>query len=233
MRPRACRRTSPSTARTTCGASTPSPARRPIPTWRSWRGAWVWQRARAWRRLHPVAPADVAAGDITWLAYGSRTADLLGVPDRRMHEALRRAAENFSAADFLDFDPARELPPADVPDTCTRCLEENERGLRLLRHLRQRAGHEKPLRRADGCADRHLHGRPLRRAPRRRLRGRRRPGPAHAALSRLRGRQQPRVHRHRLRRHPHRLHAERLRHLAARPGMAAAGARLPAERTCR
>jgi hypothetical protein len=85
--------------------------------------------ARAWRRLHPVVPADVPAGDITWLAYGSRTADLLGVPDRRMHEALRRAAEGYGAADFLDFDPARELPPADVPDTCTRCLEENERGL--------------------------------------------------------------------------------------------------------
>jgi hypothetical protein len=87
------------------------------------------ERARAWRRLHPAVPAEVPAGDIKWLACGSRAADLLGVPDAGMREALRQAAEGFSAADFLQFDPASESPPSDVPDTCTSCLEENERGL--------------------------------------------------------------------------------------------------------
>lgn len=86
------------------------------------------ERARAWRRLHRFVPVRMPAGEILWRAYGSHAADLLGAAAPRMRELLQRASANMSAADFLDFDPAREPPPADVPDSCTYCLEENERG---------------------------------------------------------------------------------------------------------
>jgi hypothetical protein len=91
------------------------------------------ERARAWRRLHPRVPADADANDISSLVFGSQAADQLGSRDERMEDALKRAAPRFTAADYLQFDPARELPPADVPETCTRCDNDNDRGARRCR----------------------------------------------------------------------------------------------------
>ncbi len=87
------------------------------------------ERAREWRRLHPQVPAQADAGDIAELVNGSYTADLLGVPDVVMHEALLRAAAHFTNADILLFDPAREAPPADLPVRCPKCGRQNERGV--------------------------------------------------------------------------------------------------------
>ncbi|HXL67597.1 MAG TPA: hypothetical protein VN930_02400 [Xanthobacteraceae bacterium] len=91
------------------------------------------ERARAWRRLHPRVPAGADANDISSLVFGSQAADQLGLRDGRMEDALRRAAARFRAADYLSFDPIRELPPADVPDTCARCDSDNPRGTRRCR----------------------------------------------------------------------------------------------------
>lgn len=88
------------------------------------------ERARTWRRLHPRVPDDASADDIAGLAYGSHGADLLGYPDPAMQAALARTARRFRAADFLNFDPKEELPPRDVPQTCTRCDNDNPRGTR-------------------------------------------------------------------------------------------------------
>jgi hypothetical protein len=91
------------------------------------------ERARAWRRLHPRVPADADANEISSLVFGSQAADQLGLRDGRMEDALRRDAVRFRAADYLSFDPTRELPPADVPDTCSRCDDDNPRGTRRCR----------------------------------------------------------------------------------------------------
>ena len=88
------------------------------------------ERAQAWRRLHPAVPADADGEVIASLAFGSYAADRLGLVDTRMHADLQRAAAPLQATDFLDFDPAHELPPGDLPDTCTRCRNDNERGIR-------------------------------------------------------------------------------------------------------
>ncbi|MBZ5574938.1 MAG: hypothetical protein LAP40_00095 [Acidobacteriia bacterium] len=69
------------------------------------------ERALEWRREHPRVPAAADADDVANLVYGSDAAELLGVPDRQMHEALRQAAARFSPVAFLGFDPAREPPP--------------------------------------------------------------------------------------------------------------------------
>ncbi len=91
------------------------------------------ERARAWRRLHPRVPAAADANEISSLAFGSHAADQLGLRDERMEAELRRAAPSFGAADYLSFDPTRELPPSDVPDTCARCDNDNPRGTRRCR----------------------------------------------------------------------------------------------------
>jgi hypothetical protein len=88
------------------------------------------ERARAWRRLNPRVPADAEADHVEALIFGSHAADLLGVPGPGMREELQRAAGRFGAVDFLHFDPAREPPPDDVPDACSRCRSDNARGRR-------------------------------------------------------------------------------------------------------
>jgi hypothetical protein len=88
------------------------------------------ERAKAWRRLHARVPSDADANDIATLAYGSHAADGLGLRDVRMQQELARAARRFRVVDFLQFDPNREMPPADVPESCARCDSDNARGVK-------------------------------------------------------------------------------------------------------
>ena len=85
-------------------------------------------RARHWRRRNPTVAQEADADRIYLLAAAARCADRLIEPDPRMHEALAGAAARFSAEDFISFDPAREPPPTDVPETCSRCGNDNRRG---------------------------------------------------------------------------------------------------------
>jgi hypothetical protein len=87
------------------------------------------ERAQEWRRMYPKVPAQVDAGDIVDLVNGSYTAELLGVSDPAMHEALGQAAARFTNADFILFDPAREAPPPDLPARCPKCGRQNARGV--------------------------------------------------------------------------------------------------------
>jgi hypothetical protein len=86
-----------------------------------------YERALEWRRLHPAVPANVDSDDICDLVYGHDAATRLGVPDPRMQTMLEQAAVRFTPYDYLWFDPAREPPPADVPELC-KCGHQNERG---------------------------------------------------------------------------------------------------------
>lgn len=86
------------------------------------------ERAREWRRLHPVVPSNAGPDEVTVLVFGQDAATRLGVPDPRMQAALLQAAARFTAYDFLWFDPRKEPPPSDVPEPC-RCGRQNERGV--------------------------------------------------------------------------------------------------------
>jgi hypothetical protein len=90
------------------------------------------ERARYWRRQHSALPSDAHAETIAGLVIGSDAADRLGVRDTELKHSLRNAAANFDASDFLGFDPAREPPPADIPDEC-ECGEYNRRGRKSCR----------------------------------------------------------------------------------------------------
>ncbi len=95
------------------------------------------ERAHAWRKAHRTLPVDADAATISTYVFGSDAADSLGVRDAGMKRELRRAVHNFTARDYLLFDPQREPPPADVPDLCEYDKAENARGVRVC-HLCQR-----------------------------------------------------------------------------------------------
>jgi hypothetical protein len=102
------------------------------------------ERARHWRRLNPHVPAKAGAGRVYLLAAAARCADRLIEPDPRMHEGLARAAARFTADDFLSFDPTREAPPSDVPETCDRCGHDNARGATRCRYCGERLTMQSP-----------------------------------------------------------------------------------------
>ncbi|MBZ5607695.1 MAG: hypothetical protein LAP38_05515 [Acidobacteriia bacterium] len=91
------------------------------------------ERAREYRRLNPVLPEDIGPDDLATLANGSYSADMIGVRDDALKEQIRRAATRFTPQDYLWYDPVREPPPSDVPDTCARCGLTNRRGAKVCR----------------------------------------------------------------------------------------------------
>jgi hypothetical protein len=92
------------------------------------------ERARLWRRQHPHLPAKPSADDIYAYAYGSYSADTLGVPDPGMREEIRRAALQYTAVEYLGYDPAKETVPDDIPQPCPKkCGTHNPRGARVCR----------------------------------------------------------------------------------------------------
>lgn len=92
------------------------------------------ERALEWRRIHTLVPAKIDVDDLSDLIFGSDAADRLGVRDSVYRRQLRTAVRRYSANDFLLFDPAREAPPSDIPDQCSKCQRWNERGVGVCRY---------------------------------------------------------------------------------------------------
>jgi hypothetical protein len=85
------------------------------------------ERALLWRRQHPSVPKRISSFNLSNMVFGSDAADRLGVRDMNLKSQIRRALKAFDAEDFHRFEPAKEPPPADIPDICD-CGEENARG---------------------------------------------------------------------------------------------------------
>jgi hypothetical protein len=102
-----------------------------------WLKARAWQigveRARYWRRKNAIVPADADADGIATLVSGSLAADRLGIRNDGIKDELRQAALRFRTEEFLQFDPAKEPVPHDVPETCETCKDANARGVRTCR----------------------------------------------------------------------------------------------------
>jgi hypothetical protein len=95
------------------------------------------ERARRWRRINPLVPDDADADEIAYLVHGSSAADKLGVPGKKIKKQLLKAAGNFTAMEYLCFDPQREPPPTDVPEECS-CGNCNERGRKTCSQCHRR-----------------------------------------------------------------------------------------------
>jgi hypothetical protein len=85
------------------------------------------ERARQWRRENPAIPARATADDIASLVFGNLAADALGVREAAMKPLLAKAAERFSAVDYLKFDPKTGMIPQDIPQACEGDEERNSR----------------------------------------------------------------------------------------------------------
>jgi len=84
--------------------------------------------AMKWRHDNPEPPVD-DAGQLADYVFGSDAANRLGVLDGpKIHEQIRQGVAKYKPEDFLSFDPSREPPPSDVPNTCKKCGAENPRG---------------------------------------------------------------------------------------------------------
>lgn len=84
--------------------------------------------AHDWRRNHRRVRADAYPGAVMELALGSDAADGFDVHDELLKGQIRRAANRFTVADFLGFDPRHEPPPDDIPKECSYCGAYNARG---------------------------------------------------------------------------------------------------------
>ena len=86
------------------------------------------ERAYQWRHDHPELRFE-CADDITNLVFGSHASDLLlGRHDDGLRAGIEAGAARYCAVDFLEFDPRREPPPSDLPDSCPECEHQNLRG---------------------------------------------------------------------------------------------------------
>jgi ribosomal protein L37E len=92
------------------------------------------ERAREWLRLHPGVPAGASANDLIELVCGAQSCERLGFDTSVLRQQLLRSASRFGAEAFLEFDPAREPPPSDLPEDCGRCGRANRRGARVCAH---------------------------------------------------------------------------------------------------
>jgi hypothetical protein len=99
------------------------------------RRAWVMgqERAHEWRRTNAHVPANADADVIGGLAFGSLSATLLDVPDDNLKAELVAVAHRFKPEDYLQFDPAKEPPPSDIPRNCKKCKSSNPRGTKVCR----------------------------------------------------------------------------------------------------
>jgi hypothetical protein len=88
------------------------------------------ERAKRWRRSHPDVPAGADADDIVALVAGSYSADCLRIHDPVMKDKLRAAARRFRPEDFLQFDPATQPVPTNIPKKCEQCDSTKPRAAR-------------------------------------------------------------------------------------------------------
>jgi hypothetical protein len=86
------------------------------------------ERARQWQRDHGVLSFD-DPDDLANFVEGLYASELLlGGHDEALQHQIEAAAAQYSAADFLNFDPRLEPPPADIPELCPECDHLNPRG---------------------------------------------------------------------------------------------------------
>jgi len=95
------------------------------------------ERARWWRRDNTRLARDADADVVIDLIHGTLAATGLGVPGEALDDQIRKAVADFTASDFLRFDPKQEAPPLDVPEQC-ECGFWNERGRKRCRECRGR-----------------------------------------------------------------------------------------------
>jgi hypothetical protein len=89
--------------------------------------------AKRWAQMEAIVPAGATSDDVADMIFGWLPASLLGENDARIKPELKRAAARFTVIDYLQFDPAKEPPPSDIPADCTYDSAHNPRGATVCR----------------------------------------------------------------------------------------------------
>src|SRR5262249_55647772 len=93
--------------------------------------------ALRWEAACPQLPRRARADVVYRFVIVGWVKERFGLRNQLLKECVRQAAKRFSAADILGFEPTREPPPHDFPDSC-RCGHENPRGRRTCQKCRRR-----------------------------------------------------------------------------------------------
>jgi hypothetical protein len=81
-----------------------------------------------WQNHYQSLPRKADPDTIIDYFHADSTAEQFGVRNKNLKRELREAAKRYTAADFLWFDPLKEAPPENVPESCDSCDAWNERG---------------------------------------------------------------------------------------------------------
>jgi len=90
-----------------------------------------------WRNKYQSLPVKADPDTIIDYFHADSTAEQFGRRNRKLKRQLREAAKDFTAADFLWFDPLNEAPPDDVPELCDYCDSWNPRGRKRCSNCRR------------------------------------------------------------------------------------------------
>lgn len=86
------------------------------------------ESARRWYAQETALPVLADAGEVAYYISLMDVARRLGVEEPRLREHVGRRYDQFTARDYLGFDPAVELPPHDLPGACGECETQSPRG---------------------------------------------------------------------------------------------------------
>lgn len=81
-----------------------------------------------WRNNYHTLPRNPDPDTLIDYFHADSTAEQFGVYNKALKRQLREATKRYTAGDFLWFDPLKEAPPQDVPESCDNCDTWNERG---------------------------------------------------------------------------------------------------------
>jgi hypothetical protein len=91
-----------------------------------------------WRNNHHSLPRNADPDTIIEYFHADSTAEQFGLRNKALKQGIREAAKRYTAADFLWFDPHKEAPAEDVPESCDHCDAWNSRGRKRCSWCRRR-----------------------------------------------------------------------------------------------
>jgi Squalene-hopene cyclase C-terminal domain len=91
-----------------------------------------------WQNSQQTLPSNPDPDTIIDYFHAGSTAEQFGVRNPALKRQIRQAISRFTAGDFLWFDPHREAPAEDVPESCDYCESWNARGRKRCIHCRRR-----------------------------------------------------------------------------------------------
>jgi hypothetical protein len=89
--------------------------------------------AKRWAAARGVIPPGADQNEVSDMLFGWLAASLAGESDAHIKPQLRTAVAKYGPVEYLLFDPMKEPPPSDLPDTCKFDQTVNPRGAKVCK----------------------------------------------------------------------------------------------------